>query len=186
MSVAKTYAQALYEAAKESNKGDFAGLCDELETQMAQILKAVESSKELGILLFSPIVSGKERGTLIQELVKKASLNPTLGQFFSLLSRKGRMSLLPEIKEAFTAVRLNAEGGLYGRVVSAEAMSDEDVKGLAAAFGKKFGKKIAFRVSTDPSLLAGVKVTVNGVTYDGTLRSHLQRLRDGLLQTTMN
>ena len=27
-------------------------------------------------------------------------------------------------------------------------------------------------------ILAGMKVTVNGVTYDGTLRSQLQKLRD--------
>ena len=56
--------------------------------------------------------------------------------------------------------------------------TQEDVEALAKAFGKKLNKRVAFHVSTDPSLLAGMKVTVNGVTYDGTLRSQLQKLRD--------
>jgi F0F1-type ATP synthase delta subunit len=40
------------------------------------------------------------------------------------------------------------------------------------------GRKVAFRVSTDPSLLAGVRVTVSGVTYDGTLKAQLEQLKD--------
>jgi F-type H+-transporting ATPase subunit delta len=88
---------------------------------------------------------------------------------------------LPAILESYNSVRLLAEGGVPGRLVAAEPVSDQDVQGLAQAFSKKLGKKVAFQVSTDPSLLAGMKVTVNGVTYDGTLRSQLQRLRDRLV-----
>jgi F-type H+-transporting ATPase subunit delta len=83
-----------------------------------------------------------------------------------------------EIRNAYRSVRLEAEGGVSGRLVSADPLSESDIKGLADAFQRKLGKPVAFRVSTDPSLLAGMKVIVNGVTYDGTLKSQLQQLRD--------
>jgi F0F1-type ATP synthase delta subunit len=57
-------------------------------------------------------------------------------------------------------------------------MNEADVKNLAKAFSEKLGKRVAFQSSTEPALLAGLKVTVNGVTYDGTLRSQIQKLRD--------
>jgi F-type H+-transporting ATPase subunit delta len=86
--------------------------------------------------------------------------------------------MLPEVRDTFSEVRLNAEGGVTGKLVSAEPMTDADVQSLSAAFTRKLGRKVAFRVSTDPGLLAGVRVTVNGVTYDGTLKAQLEQLRD--------
>jgi hypothetical protein len=51
---------------------------------------------------------------------------------------------------------------------------------LSVAFGARIGRKVSFETHEDPSLLAGVKVTVGGVTYDGTMRSQLSRLRETL------
>jgi F0F1-type ATP synthase delta subunit len=59
-------------------------------------------------------------------------------------------------------------------------LAEADIDTLTKAFSQKLGKKVAFRVAIDPSLLAGMKVTVNGVTYDGTLRSQIHKLRDHL------
>lgn len=91
------------------------------------------------------------------------------------------MGLLARVRDELATTRLAAQGGIRGSLVAAEAMNPEDIQSLAKAFGKKLGKAVAFQVSTDPALLAGVKVTVNGVTYDGTLRVQLQRLRDGMV-----
>jgi F-type H+-transporting ATPase subunit delta len=89
--------------------------------------------------------------------------------------------MIEEITHAFNEVRLEAEGGILGRVVSADPMAANDLEDLSKAYSQKLGKRVAFSASVDPNLLAGIKVTVNGVTYDGTLRSQLQRLRDQLV-----
>jgi F-type H+-transporting ATPase subunit delta len=176
MSVATSYAKALYGAAKDK-KASSSDL-DQLENQMDDFSEMLNTSSDLNRALLGPIVTAKDKTAIINELGKKAAYSSLFVQFLSMLATKGRLPVFHKIRESFTSVRLEAEGGVSGRLVSAEPLNDADVEGLAKAFGKKLGKRVAFIVSTDPSLLAGMRVTVGGVTYDGTLRSQLQQLRD--------
>ena len=176
MSVATAYAKALYEAAIEE-KANTATL-DQIEKELDWVVQAVNGSKQLEAALFGAITTSKEKAQLLRELSQKAGANNLVARFLELLASKNRVSLIQKIHQEFVNVRLLAEGGIPGIVVAAQAMADADVAGLAQAFTKKLGKKVKFRVSTDPSLLAGMKVTVAGVTYDGTLKSQLERLRD--------
>ncbi|OFZ20132.1 MAG: ATP synthase F1 subunit delta [Bdellovibrionales bacterium GWB1_55_8] len=176
MSVANTYARALFEAASDAktSKADLG----QIELELSEFDKMIESSREVRIALYGPLITAKEKVTLVHALNAKAGFLPLVSSFLELLARKNRISSLPKIRDELRSVRLTSEGGLPGKLVSADAMSEADVADLSQAFTKKFGKRVAFQVETDPALLAGVKVTVNGVTYDGTLRSELQRLRD--------
>lgn len=179
MSVATAYAKALFEAATES--GIQGAAFDQIETQMEEFASLLVSSRETEVALVGPITNAKEKAAIVEAFGKQMGFQPMLIQFLSLMATNGRMSLIKPIREAFSEVRLAAEGGLSGQLVAADPIGEADVAGLAQAFGKKLGKKVTFRVSTDPSLLAGMKVTVNGTTYDGSLRSQLQRLRDRFL-----
>ena len=177
MSVATSYAKALYEAAQEWKPQ--APDSESLEKNMDVLQEVLSASKEMRVALLGPITTGREKASLVEDLCKRLGMSPLFIRFAVLLAKKRRLEFLSNIRDAFSTIRLNAEGSLAGRLVSAEQMSESDTDVLAKAFGKKLGKKVAFRVSIDPSLLAGMKVTVNGVTYDGTLRSQLQKLRDG-------
>ncbi|MEK6580204.1 MAG: ATP synthase F1 subunit delta [Bdellovibrionota bacterium] len=180
MSVATVYAKALYQSLKASGGVDFA-LVDK---QFDAFIDLVDSSKDLRMTFEGPLATAKEKAGVIDEIGKKMGFLPIVGQFLKLLARKRRLGAIKEIRDSFLSVRLAAEGGVSGRLVAADSIGDADVETLSAAFTKKLAKKVLFRVSTDPSLLAGMKVTVNGVTYDGTLRSQLQRLRDRFVQGT--
>jgi F-type H+-transporting ATPase subunit delta len=184
MSVASSYAKALFEAAAEGkSQSDLSRTCDEIENQLTQFVSLMNGSKEAQVALTSPVTTSKEKSALVEEITKKANATPIVSRFLALLAAKGRLELLPEVRDVFMQVRLEAEGGVSGKLVSAEPMTDADVDSLAQAFSRKLGRKVAFRVSTDPSLLAGMRVTVNGVTYDGTLKAQLERLRDKISMT---
>lgn len=173
MSVAKSYAKALYETARSANQP-----AEPIERELEQFEKALKGSREASIALVGPLTTAKEKIALTEAIGQKLGVSELAQRFLSLLARKERLGILGKIHDALREVRLLAEGGISGRLYSAEPMAAGDAEGLASAFSKKLGRKVAFRVETDPALLAGVKVTVNGVTYDGTLRSQLQRLRD--------
>ena len=142
----------------------------------------LEKSKDAQVALAGPITSAKEKMEIIDQLAKTKKLGPLTRYFLILIATKNRMSHLREICDAIDEVRLEAEGGVLGEVVSADPMGKADIDDLAKAFTQKLGKKVEFKVSEDPSLLAGVKVTVNGVTHDGTLKSQLNRLGESFTQ----
>lgn len=180
--VARTYAKAFYESAassgQDASRDDF--LAQERK-QLSDLLALIDGSKELQVVLMGPVSSGSEKIAILEALSKKMEIAPTLMKFLELLAKKGRFSLLAEVRETLESVRLEAQGGILGTLVSADALAEEDVKELEASFSKQLGKKIEFKVSVDPSLLAGLKVTVNGVTYDGTISAQLGRLRESFL-----
>lgn len=186
MSVATSYAKALYESVKESqvSTGPTNELFDKIEHQLIQLSSLLSASREMSVVMVGPLTSTREKVSCVDAISKKMELFPLLTEFLKLLVRKGRLSQLGPIQEAFTQVRLSLEGGISAQLVTPDPMDSTDLQNLTQAFSARLGKKVAFRVSTDPTLLAGMKVTVNGVTYDGTLRAQLQRLRDRVLAGT--
>lgn len=179
MSVANSYARALLEAAKDANTSS--EVIDQMESHMDSLVSLIDQSREMRVALIAPVTTLKEKISLVQELATSLKWPSLFREFIVLLLKKKRLVLIKDIRDAFGSVKLTQEGGVSGRLVAAEPIGDADVATLVKAFSQKLGKKVAFRVSTDSSLLAGIKVTVNGVTYDGSLRSQLQKLRDGFV-----
>jgi F-type H+-transporting ATPase subunit delta len=179
MSVSRSYARALLEAATES--GLKAADLDLIETELGAFSAAMNGSRELHTALTSPVVSKGDKASIAESVATKMGFSKLTAQFLTMVARKGRGPAIEEIAETFTAVRLESEGATLGTVVSADALKKEDLEELATSFTRKLGKKVVFKASVDANLLAGLKVTVNGITYDGSLRSQLQTLRDRLV-----
>ena len=179
MSVAKSYAGALLGAVIDS--GAASATLDAVERDLALIETTIQGSKELRAALETPLTSSKEKSAIIAALVAKLGLGDWASRFAVLIGDKGRVDALSEMCVALRSARLSAEGAIEGDIHVADPISAADVDGLAAAFGKKLNKKVVFRIVVDPTLLAGMKVTLQGVTYDGTLRSQIDRLRETLV-----
>ena len=180
MSVAKRYTRALFETLRAGN-GSSAASMERYRDELSQVAQAIQGSPEAKVALYGPIVSPKDKAEVVKRVAEKAKVSPIVAQFLVLLARKSRLALLPDVVRVFDEVVAEAEGAILGEVVSADPMADEDVGSLAESFGRKFGKKVRFKVKTDPALLAGMKVTVNGVTYDGSLKAQINRLRESFI-----
>jgi F-type H+-transporting ATPase subunit delta len=179
MSVSRSYASALLEAATEL--GLKAEQLDSIEQELAAFSGAVVASRDLAEALRSPVVASADKAEVVSAIATKMGFSDLSSKFLVMIARKERASLLASIVEAFTAVRLESEGATFGHVVSADALKKEDLEELAMAFSRKLGKKVVFKSEVDEDLLAGLKVTVGGVTYDGSLRSQLKQLRERLV-----
>lgn len=178
MKILKSYSKALYDFFGSSPAP---AKLDEVEKQLGVFTQTLDSSKELQKILTSPIVSASDKATVVKEICSRLGLSNEVTNFIRLVAEKNRMDLFSDIAEEFSKVRLEAAGELYGSVVSADPMTGADLQDLSSAFSKKLGKKVYLKASTDAQLLAGLKVTVNGVTYDGTLRSQISQLRERLV-----
>ena len=173
MSLVMTYAHACYQALQETHLS-----LETFESQCDHFLSVFESSPALQKVLLSPLTDLEEKKSVIHALSQSLQFSPFYHHFILILIHKGRLSFLKKIREALHEIQLNSEGIVLGTCVVATPISDEQLKRLTQTLNQKLQKTIHLQVSVDPSLVAGMKVTVKGVTYDGTFRSQLQNLQD--------
>ncbi len=182
MSVSKSYASALF-AAVQAEHLDAAAI-EKIEADLNSFASHLASHAQLRAALCGPAATSAEKSAVLTQLASRLQWHPMTLKFLDLVNRKGRMDLSTELARGFARVRIEAAGGVLGILESPDPLPDSDVKQLAAAFSQKLGKQITFEKKTRPELLAGVKITVGGTTYDGTLKAQLNRLRDKFFETS--
>lgn len=179
MSIAGSYARALYELAHENKLSteEF----QNIEADLARVAELLSASKDARVALLGPASSAKEKLNIMSSLAEKLRLSDWSTKFLVLMARKERMSLVDRVLDAFRELRLSEEGGLTAELTSAEPLAEQEITAFRDLLSKKFSKKVLLRTTVDPTLIAGMKVTVGGLSYDGTLRSLLIRLKDQLV-----
>src|SRR4051794_1543203 len=116
MSVARAYARALYEAARDAKMP--AAEIERMDFQLAEIARAILGSKDFRAALAAPGIPAKDKAALVEQVAQRSGAAPLVGNFLSLLARRERLGVISEIRDAFSEVRLEAEGGVVGEVVS--------------------------------------------------------------------
>ena len=84
------------------------------------------------------------------------------------------VSALSEIVD----VRLNRA---RADVTAAAELSEEELQRIESGLEKYSGKTVQMETRIDPEIIGGVIVRLGGTVIDGSLRSHLGRIRAALL-----
>ena len=193
MSVARSYARALLEVLlEESPKADQAVLRN-VEESLRAIADSMREAPALKQVFMSPGIHTSEKAKVLKGLVEHFEQSRSalpkrerVLRFLELVLEKGRLDHLDSIAEAFGKMRMESEGGELGVVESAEPLSDDDLKTLARSFAKQLGCPVELVSRVDPELLAGLRVTLRGTTYDGSLKAQLSNLKERVVfGTTM-
>ncbi|RNB82044.1 F0F1 ATP synthase subunit delta [Brevibacillus fluminis] len=166
--VAKRYARALFEVAKER------GLIEQIESELKDIVAAVESNQELGKILTHNQISIESKEQLLKDLFGAHVAAETLN-FLSVLIDNGREHELGEIATAYVAMANEARGVADAVVTTAKPLGEEEVNELAAQFGKKVNKTLRVQTVVDPAILGGVVVRIGDRLYDGSIKRKLEQ-----------
>jgi len=180
VSVAKNYAKALFEVLAEEKNGASTNF-ELARQQLVLVESAVESSSELKMVLYGPVVSAQDKSAIISSICDHIGTLSVVKNVLGVVARKGRMSILGDIILAFDKARYEAEGAASGKVVSADELSDAELDSIRNSFESKLGTKVYLEYEVDKNLLAGLSVTLGGKTYDGSLRSQLDRIQKTFL-----
>ncbi len=174
IAVSRAYATALYELARDRNE------IDEVHDQLMVLARAWTDSKDLQRVFASGRFTDKEKTDLTGALSEKLGLSPLVSRFFSLATEKARLSLLPEMASEFQGRIDEASGTLRGTVFTAEALPEEQVKDLERAFSQRFKKIVHLEPRVNGSLLGGLLVRIGDLSFDGSLRTTLENLKNKL------
>ncbi len=172
MKAARLYAQVLVDVSLGEGSGvDLAGITEELRSFSGALLGSA-----LGLKAFeSPMLSDEEKQKALAALCQKAAITPFSARFLAMLLKRSRFDLLPAILGEVNRLQVERCGGLVGDLVSAIPLDQPAIAGVIEALTKKFQKPVHLNATVDPTVIAGMRVTINGVTYDGTVRSKLAK-----------
>ncbi|MBO8165554.1 MAG: F0F1 ATP synthase subunit delta [Brevibacillus sp.] len=166
--VAKRYARALFEVAKER------GLIDAVETELKLVTAVLEKDAEFTQVVNHPQIPAEDKKQLISQLFQD-HVSPETLNLLLLLIENGRQSHLNDIAAAYVALANESRGIVDAIVTTAKPLSEEEQAEIAAQFGKLLNKTLRIETVVDPSILGGVLVKIGDRLYDGSLKAKLER-----------
>jgi F-type H+-transporting ATPase subunit delta len=174
--VAGRYAKALFALAKESSA---------LQPTADQLARAAAVAGDPGVepLLRSPLLSAARRRDVAEMLIGELQLPDLLARFVRVLADHQRLAALPVIAGRFRDLLDHELGRVRITIQSARALDAQQEKDVIATFAKLTNKQVIPTVAVNPDLLGGVIVEAEGKVYDGSVRTHLDRLAKELAGT---
>ncbi|MED3649071.1 F0F1 ATP synthase subunit delta [Heyndrickxia sporothermodurans] len=172
--VAKRYATALFELAKEQN------LLEQVQDELRAIKKAIKDNPELINLLTSPKFSSEKKIDMIKEIFHSAS-NVVVNTLM-LLTERHRVNEITSVADEYIELA-NLNNGIAEAIVySTRPLNASESEAISSVFAKKVGR-VSLNIENviDMDLLGGVKVRIGNKIFDGSLRGKLDRLERSLI-----
>jgi F-type H+-transporting ATPase subunit delta len=169
--IARPYAQALYEVAAE---GDINAWAD-----LVNAMAALAANPEMLAAMSNPRVTEEQLYAVFTGVLDRPLAAQAQNLVRTLISN-GRLAVLPDIATQFHALKNAREGSADAHIYSAFAMSDEDVKRLVSDLEKKFKVRLAPTVTLEPALIGGVRVVIGDEVLDNSIQARLEQMRVAL------
>ena len=68
------------------------------------------------------------------------------------------------------------------QITSSSILSDDEVQRIISKIENNIQKEVEVKTETDESIIGGIKLRVGNTLIDGSIYSHLQKMRDTLIQ----
>jgi F-type H+-transporting ATPase subunit delta len=172
--VAKRYARALLEIGKED------GNLEQYGAELAQVASLFDESPELEQVLANPAIDFEDRAKLLNTFLDKLGLSPIVVNFFRLLMDRGRIAGATDISQVYAGLVDQEQGITRAEVVSATALSEEEVSRIKQVLAKLAGSDVVIEVKEDSSLIGGVRAQIGDLVLDGSVKNQLDTLKDSL------
>jgi F-type H+-transporting ATPase subunit delta len=171
--VARVYAQALFDAARE------AGRVDPVRRELGDFVAALAASASLRDVLADPRVDEGAKRRVLAELTHDAE--PLVSNTLKLLQEKGRFDIVAGLHEELEAMVAAEAEVVEVEVISAVQLGPDAERRLAAKVAEATGRRVELTQKVDAGVLGGLVVRVGDVIVDGSLRSRIRQLRQRLV-----
>jgi F-type H+-transporting ATPase subunit delta len=166
-SLAQRYASALSLAFPP---GDW----ERVHRELQELLGLIGNSQVLN-LLQNAHLSRERRKEILLELCEGMGLSPETRNFLLLLDRKGRLSLLGEIVQAFSRIIEEKEGIVRGEGEYALEVDPQGISKVESFLERELHKRVKIAWRSNPSLKVGFRVRIGSRVWEGSLIHDLDR-----------
>jgi F-type H+-transporting ATPase subunit delta len=173
--VHRTYARALYEAAKEQ------GRVQQAREELEDFARSIEEVPELRSLLRNPQLQPAAKADALDALLGGA--DEILRNFLRVLAEKGRAGEIEEVAREFERLAAAEEGLLEVELTTAYDLSEDEARAILRQIEEASGRRVEATRRVDPSLIGGIVLQAGSLRLDASVRGRLERLRRELAAT---
>ena len=167
--VSRTYAQAVFDAAKEQDR------LDVVREELDDFVAMLHAVPELDALLRNPQLDPATKSEVLDKLT--ADADELVRNFLRVVAARGRGGQIEEIVREFDALYAAEEKVLNVELATAYELSDDDAREIISQIEKASGRTVEAKRSVEPDLIGGIVLKAGSLRVDSSVRGRLNRLR---------
>ena len=169
--VEKRYAEALLNLSVSRND------IEAYRSELGSFLEVYNGNDDLRRILLNDTIEGSIKVDILQNVLG-GRLGPEILNFLKLLVEKQRIKHLPGIYTEFNALADKKTNTIKIEIYSAFPLDELQIEGIKEKYRQIYGTDSARAlVTTDRSLIGGIKVKIGDRVVDATLKSRLEELK---------
>jgi len=173
--IANRYARALADVLAAT--GNYLPVLKELE----DFAVLYRESAELREVSETPAVAMAQKLGVLEALTRRLESSHVTRNFLRVLASHYRLPLLEEVIQAFRNVAYARLGIVRVRISSPALLTNEEQALLRARFDELTRQQSELEFHLDSELIGGIVAQIGSTVYDGSIRGHLDRIREQLM-----
>ena len=179
MSAVSTYAEALFEAARERDE------LEEVQSDLGEFVEALHDSEELRLFFYGGQIPERQKRRALDGLTEGMQASTT--NFLKVLVDNGREEILEEVLARYEGLVKEHLGRIEVEVTTAVEISEEQREKLKERLLDVLeGREIILETNVNPDLVGGAVFRYGGRMMDGSIRGRLESLREGMLERSVS
>ncbi len=167
----REYAEALFELAVQD------GVVRETSDGVVTVVSALRQTPAYRDLLASPAIRKEDRIKALNEAFR-GTIPEVLLAILRMMVSRGHIGALEGMARDYEELARGYRGETEAVVKSAVPLRESEMVALRRKLEKKLARSVILRCETDPSLIGGIRVEVDGRVIDGSLRNKLDEIKE--------
>jgi F-type H+-transporting ATPase subunit delta len=178
LSAVSTYAEALFEAARELEE------LEEVLEDLGEFVEALRENEELYLFFYGGQIPEREKRRAIDALTEDMALSTR--NFLKVISDNGREEILEDALARYEELVKEHLGKVEVEVTTAIEVSEEELDRIRQRLARILeGREVILRTHVDPDLLGGAVFRFGGRMVDSSVRGWLASLREEMLERSV-
>jgi len=178
LSAISTYAEALFEAARERDE------LEEVLSDLGEFVDALHGSEELRLFFYGGQIPERQKRRALDGLTEGMKTSTT--NFLKVLVDNGREEILEDVLARYEDLVKEHLGRIEVEVTTVLELSEEQRDRLRERLASVLdGREIILETNVNPDLIGGAVFRYGGRMMDGSIRGRLESLREGMLERSV-
>lgn len=173
---ARRYARALFDVVLQQ-QGDL----DRTGRELDELSALFTSHQDLNAVIANPAIPAAKKRAVVDAMLSGADVSEPVARTLALLADRDRLALVPQIARFYGERLMDHRQIVRAEVTTAVPVDAAKTEALAAALGRKTGRKVIVSSKVDPSILGGVVARVGSTVYDGSVARQLEKMKAQLV-----